>query len=513
MASSASASRQKENFGSPARRLFAWPFYLLLLPLFAVLHVANTFRHLTDAGLVWKEWLALFLAPLLLYGVSALLTRPRNAAAAALLPVLVFFFGGAVKKWLDGQPVGWLHSYLFWTLLLLAALPLYFRWTRRKPRQAAGLVAFVNAVSVVYLLIELAGWITFSPATNYLGDPARSREQAFQPCTDCPTPDIYHFIFDEYAAERPLKALGYDNAALYDFLREKGFYIAGQSRANYRSTMLSMSSLFNMQYHRGLDTSKPLAFTDYLRGQYTLRHSELFPILRKQGYTIRNFSWLPIAGTPNELPRYDYWGQRSLYRPFNLVSYTLHEIGWRLPPALRVSWEPGDAEYINWRDAYHRSIIRAVDTINAARTAAPLYFYGHFQLPHPPYVYDSLGRRRPDTVRTKAGEVRGYIEQVGYTNRVIRHLVTTLQARQPKGRPLVIILQSDHGFRVFDRKGDAPGFENLAAFYFSNGDFHLLRPDLSNVNTYPVLLNTFFRTHYPLLPDHTYYPEGEDGAL
>ena len=72
---------------------------------------------------------------------------------------------------------------------------------------------------------------------------------------------------------------------------------------------------------------------------------------------------------------------------------------------------------------------------------------------------------------------------------------------QKAGRPRVVIIQGDHGYRFYtDAKLDA-AFENLNAYYFSDGDYSLLYNGISPVNAFRVVLNKYFGCSLPLLKD------------
>ena len=72
-----------------------------------------------------------------------------------------------------------------------------------------------------------------------------------------------------------------------NFLKERGFYIAEQSRPNYPQTQLSLSSLLNLQYLN--DWAKGLEETNYRPPlTETIRHSEVRRALTKIGYQTIN---------------------------------------------------------------------------------------------------------------------------------------------------------------------------------------------------------------------------------
>jgi len=105
--------------------------------------------------------------------------------------------------------------------------------------------------------------------------------------------------------------------------------------------------------------------------------------------------------------------------------------------------------------------------------------------------------------RTPNVTIESYIQQVAYSNRLIKQIVDSIIAIS--ARPTIIILQGDHGF-TFNKSVHAPDlFSNLNAVYFSNRDYHLLTDSITNVNTFRVVLNTFFEQNLTLLPDIYYH--------
>jgi hypothetical protein len=62
-------------------------------------------------------------------------------------------------------------------------------------------------------------------------------------------PDIYYIILDGYGRADILKDFyGFDNSSLLTDLRQRGFYVADNSQANYCQTYLSLASTLNMCY-------------------------------------------------------------------------------------------------------------------------------------------------------------------------------------------------------------------------------------------------------------------------
>ena len=95
-------------------------------------------------------------------------------------------------------------------------------------------------------------------------------------------------------------------------------------------------------------------------------------------------------------------------------------------------------------------------------------------------------------------------------SRIIEEVVTALQA---DGRePPVILIQADEGR---SQAASVPRHESpadelriktgiLNAYYFPNRDYGGLSDDIKPVNSYRVLINTYFGTQFPKLPDRIF---------
>jgi hypothetical protein len=135
----------------------------------------------------------------------------------------------------------------------------------------------------------------------------------------------------------------------------------------------------------------------------------------------------------------------------------------------------------------------------------PRFVYAHFMLPHAPYNFDSSGNQLalPDHALSIPEKMKPYTQQVGYANKIIRNVVQDIFTHSNK--PLVIIIQGDHGFRFGTGPQKGLEFPNLNALYFSNGDYRMLNDSMTNINTFRVVLNTFFHQQFPQLKDSSYF--------
>ncbi|NQS88889.1 hypothetical protein HQ584_03765 [Patescibacteria group bacterium] len=111
-----------------------------------------------------------------------------------------------------------------------------------------------------------------------------------------------------------------------------------------------------------------------------------------------------------------------------------------------------------------------------------------------------------------------YLDQVTYINKKVEMLVHNL-LKNSKIQP-IIILQGDHGHgfifhpmhnRIIpgtteeDIKFLKSQFKIFNAYYLPGGGEKHLYSSISPVNSFRVILNTYFDEHFKLLPDQSYY--------
>jgi hypothetical protein len=122
------------------------------------------------------------------------------------------------------------------------------------------------------------------------------------------------------------------------------------------------------------------------------------------------------------------------------------------------------------------------------------------------YSFDAAGKRIERNFRslTEEEEKGAYVEQLKYTNKVMLQIVNDIFAHDK--RPFAIIIQGDHSHKIQgqERFEWSTQFPNFNAQYFYNGNYSRLKDTATNVNTFRILLNTFFRQQLPLLKDTSF---------
>ncbi|HQH26448.1 MAG TPA: hypothetical protein PLP17_03555, partial [Oligoflexia bacterium] len=148
----------------------------------------------------------------------------------------------------------------------------------------------------------------------------------------------------------------------------------------------------------------------------------------------------------------------------------------------------------------------------------PKFVLAHILLPHHPYLFDSAGNIRRHATLLNQFEFeknlwqdkKSYVEQLMFVNRQIESIVVHILSASAK--PPIIILQSDHG-----PEERAAGsclarqirFANLTALHLP-GWTEPLPHDISAVNIFRFILNTYFKTELDILPNRHFFSDLDD---
>lgn len=171
-------------------------------------------------------------------------------------------------------------------------------------------------------------------------------------------------------------------------------------------------------------------------------------------------------------------------------------------------------------EASRERILYALDELKRIpELNGPKFVFVHIVGPHPPFVLNHQGKAVTPVRPYLAGDGEAfggspeeyqqqYVEQLRYINSQIQVAVDSILEKS--ARPPVILIQGDHGPGSLLRRNSLDKtclFERtsiLSAYYLPGGS-PALTPDLSPVNTFRVVLNTFFGTDLELLPNRTYF--------
>lgn len=439
----------------------------------------------------------------------AALARRRADTAAALIAAIwtvgcLFFaeiFGDLNRTLGGGYPM--LHA----LPVALAAMGLLtwaaWRWGARL-RVVHIVLTGIAAAMLVTPAWKIAAyeWEHGDAVAAYDPDAAAAGLPAPAAGTSRP-PDIYHFIFDRYGSGRTLAERYGIDEPIGDFLEANGFYVAHEARANYQKTGHSLASLFAMDYLPPLAEDARVDGRNWRPIFRMLDDHMVGRFLRARGYEHHHYgSWW--RGTFHN-------SQADVNRPHGFSEFNMIYLrGTILRPIFHLLPDTALTMRLDWDNAQCQRVRPQIEEIKAiGERDRPVYVFAHILVPHGPYVFTPEGDCLDQLTARERGPNQGYVDQIGYANTIMHDMVATLLAEDRT--PPVIIFQADEGpFPASYGRGpwqEAPAEDLrakagiLTAIFMPDGDYHLLRQDMTAVNTYRLVFNTVFGTDFAELPD------------
>lgn len=495
------------------KRLVLYPF---LFALYVILSPLSANLEQLDPALALRPLAILLLAAavglLLFYG----LFRDWHYAGYLVFMALVFFFmfGHLYRLVQDRLPTEGKDSRALVLLTLwglgLILVSLKPAWTRLGGR--ARLTPFFNLVFSLALLYP--GSIVLLDLLNRPPQ-AQAAQGEHLPDTgdlsfDCSSrPDIYLIVMDAYGRADVLAGLyDLDNQPILDALEEWGFYVAGESYANYIQTVFSVPAVLNFAK---IDPPRAgVNGAEYFRG--LVEDNRLMRALKRCGYqTIAIESGFYFTDHPEVDIFYSRESDLNAFEDLLLGGSPWEVVSNRL------GLDPPAESYEGHRRRVHYSF-RRLESV--ARLPGPKVVFAHIISPHPPFVFDGNGERTEPSRGYSLGDgddfegspeeyTRGYAAQVEFVNRRLEAAIDKILSRS--AAPPVILLQGDHGpgSRLnWGSPSDSCLWERTAvlnAIYLPGAGREALYPSISPVNAIRVALNAVFDAGLPLLPDQTYF--------
>jgi len=447
--------------------------------------------------------IALLIFALLLWLAASRLTKDIEKSGIIVSAFLFLFF-------ICGYSFSLIASIFVPVPLGLLVLVTSFLWiviivfrTSRKISETTTLLNLVS-ISLVGLNIAPALYAILSstkvPASEGLTTNLRLSESTIKP-------NIYYIILDGYARSDVLSDVyGHQNSAFLDFLTAKGFYVATKSRANYCQTYLSLASSLNLVYLDRIARWMNPDSRDREPLIEMIKNSEVFSFLRNNGYRLVTFS-TGVSGT--EIREADvYMASPWSFSEFDnaLINRNLLAV---LPNVSAVQFNRHRAQLLN-----------ALDHLaDFPETHIPTVYFAHIMACHPPFVFCGEGGAinneksfsfndgillNPD----RAEYIQNHRRQLVFINGRVQKAIEAILSRSPE--PPIIILQSDHGpgsgwdVENLERTDLRERMSILNAYYLPNGGGSVY-PSITPVNTFRMVFNEYFGTHFEKLTDESYF--------
>jgi hypothetical protein len=518
-------------------KILKLPFHPILFSSFPIIYLfARNIVFIRLADTVRSFILFAGFAIFFLIGFRLITKNWEKAALICSLLIALFFYYGQLASALDGlftqfgkitvniSVLGWIGLFLFLALTFLIV----------NAKRTNSVTVFLNVVGILLIGFQFIAIIvriksvqgTNSPSikaqiSRIRGD--ASAENGLSQTTPTEYPDIYYIILDSYErGDKLAQYYGYDNTPFIEALRDRKFYIASFSRSNFLSTTFSLNSALNMIYFN--DFPKEIIRS----ARYNLQTNYVTDFLREYGYQIIVFD----SGTGDS---------NNQYADLFLSPESTHQIKkTELNPFETLLIQTSGGLFfggINHQagspDTVSEALVGLInqdlkvrrDRIQFSLTHLPdfvsqegrHFIFVHIYLPHAPFLFGAGGE--PLQYKTSPGMdwyvpdpdeyIAQYTDQINYLNQAI--LTPIDKILDETNRPVVIVLQSDHGdgkylnWDVPTAQGVDIRSATLSAIYFSDHRYDSLYQSLTTVNTFRIVFNHWFGTQYPLLPDKVFF--------
>ena len=505
------------------------PFYLWLLGIYPILHLYSVNLGLIIEHEVLASLAAMFVASTIAFLLTNLILGDRHKAAFLLsIASICFSFSGHLYTQLFVS-----KSLFVWTLMISAlailVMGLIVRTKKRKFFVSATLP--LNLVSLALLanpgITIISGHIYMSSFARISAANVSSTavQESTPKVTDSAThPDIYYIIPDSYPSDAWLEeAMGYDNSAFTQALRDRGFIVAEQAHSNYGSTFTSLAATLNMRYFDS--NSSPLNDLDFLR--QAIAESEVAKLLKQLGYTyIHVLSGLLLPSSIADINRD--------YTPAGPIDIAIDDSDF--DAAILFHEKAGISRVLDRGFLYKQSFLslyhdttllrlvksqldkifftdefmpyhvyaaeRFLDTVADVETFAAMpeatFAIVHLLKPHEPIVFAENGDKiRAITIPSPAE----HIDELRYVNSRFLQMIDTI-LENSQNEP-VIIFQADHGSTHGHASfGDRyVHFDAYAAYYLPDGHSLDIPQPYTFINSFPLILNEVFATDFALQDD------------
>jgi len=447
---------------------------------------------------------------LLLLLLSRLILKDNQKAGivVSIFLVLVFSYGHV------GDAIGLgriKERYLLLSWAILFVCGAYFIMKTRRdlhnPTKVLNIVAtFLLVISLINIVpYKLKTWLIsrdIKSTDNIPADRVDSRK------TDT-LPDIYYIILDQYGSTGTLKQVyDFDNSEFINYLSNKGFYVASESRSNYATTGQSLAASLNMEYINYLSDKVGKESKARTPLYWMLQDYKVWHFLKPKGYTFIHLGsfWHPTSRNK--------YADININLPLSLgFSLLLYRTTMFLPIDRTFGITPLGSTHLRQQQRIPYKLDKLVEISDMK---GPVFVFAHFLLPHRPFIFDSNGNFQSEKEAQRRSDAVNYVDQLIATNNMIKALIDTLLSKSE--RPPIIILQADEGplpqrywddMRHFNWKQatEAELREKMGilnAYYLPNVDKSTLYPSISPVNSFRLIFNLYFNTDLELLPDESY---------
>ncbi|MBT5551145.1 MAG: tetratricopeptide repeat protein [Nitrospina sp.] len=314
-----------------------------------------------------------------------------------------------------------------------------------------------------------------------------------------PKPDIYYIILDGYMRHDVMKEFwNFNNSGFIKSLEDREFYVAPKSRSNYSSTVYSLASSLNMEYIPTISETEPVSKNTikipYLKA---IEINRVVNFLKSMGYLYVHLS--DDAAETQKNKQVDLLISNRKYISL-FWQYLLNKTILKVHSLNEIQYKRNNILYG----------FKKLEEI--PKNDGPTFTFAHFLMPHSPQAFNENG----DLPTQAQSEQEKYFREVLYANKQIQRLVDHILANSKL--PPIILIQGDHGYfsgpptRLHTYPVEK-GFGILSAYYLPGPGKEKLYEDITPTNSFRLIFDHYFGTHFDLLEDKSFLTFGYGGKL
>lgn len=444
------------------------------------------------------------------YFLNLLLKNKMKSGLIISLGLVLFFSYGHFFNILNNVTFGDFiigrHRYILIPFFAIFGIGTYSLLKTKK--NAIEFTTIANVIAIVLVLISIFNITTYAFENNSskIFDDQINYDDSSVITLDY-TPNVYYVILDEYVSSKVLNDIyNFDNQHFLSQLNARGFHIAENSHTNYAVTFLSVTSSLNMKYLNYISDEIGIDSADRRLPNQLFNNNKIMNIFKSYNYTIVNLAL--TSGNP-ELADFDLCPDQFFT---NQLQITLWESTMLKPVFVTM-----------FADQAHRDRIlckfsELSDLHNSMEE--PFFVYAHFQFPHPPYVFGPNGEATQIESLSAGASAwdnkLGYVNQIQFANKKVIETIDKILLESSSSP--IIILQGDHGTPTllgggglnWYNKNDESIRERMSifnAYYLPDQNPGLIYDSITPVNSFRLILNTYFNGNYELLEDKNYFSD------
>lgn len=324
------------------------------------------------------------------------------------------------------------------------------------------------------------------------------------------SPDIYYLIIERFANFQTLKSRYQFESSLENFLEKETFYIAKNSRPNYPHTSLSLASSLNLSYLDYFSRYKQMLKGDETHLFNQIENSQLFSFLKENNYELFYLtdSWQGTEKNRNADTNFNYHYPSAFTKLF--LETTIYDYIYKKYYYLtRSKHEPYKIQ------KKESEVFKLNKLKEITKKGNKKVVFAHLLITHEPYVLNKIGQPLTDEEIVNTPHETRYINHIQFGGEIVKKMIKAIKKNK---RPYILIIQADEGpytkelRRLVDRdkfkwsKASPDAIKThmsiLNAYYFPDEKYYKsLNASISPVNSFRVVLNSYFDQRFPMLED------------